>query len=299
MFIDFLSDGGTLWRLRHTDIGARRPPPFPRLGKALTCRSGSSAGPRIAFVIDGRRRAARGKGINGYRQPVSADPLVLLAEVDRATARLLDTATALDSDVSAPSLLPGWTRGHVLTHVARNADGLVNLLNWARTGERTPQYPSWERREADIEAGAARPLPELLDDIRASAERFSSVASSLDAADWGFLLDLPGGPQPAALIPWRRLREVEVHHVDLGAGYGPADWPDSFAQHVLHEVVAGLDGVSLTLRPTELAHPLLVGSGGPPEVAGPSYALAAWLAGRSRGADLSASGPLPSLPEWI
>ena len=54
---------------------------------------------------------------------MTADPLVLIAEVDRATARLLATARTLDDDaVRAPSPLPGWTRGHVLTHVARNAD---------------------------------------------------------------------------------------------------------------------------------------------------------------------------------
>src|SRR2546421_2317239 len=156
---------------------------------APTCSSQPSAYRSMVigrpFATDGRRRSARGKGINGYRRPVSTDPLVLLAEVDPATARLPATAAALDGDPAAPSLLPGWTRGHVLTHVARNADGLTNLLTWARTGERTPQYASWEQREADIAAGAARPWPELVDDVRASGERVASVASSLDATDWG------------------------------------------------------------------------------------------------------------------
>ena len=51
-----------------------------------------------------------------------------------ATERLLATATALgDAQVREASLLPGWTRGHVLTHLARNADGMINLLSWART----------------------------------------------------------------------------------------------------------------------------------------------------------------------
>ena len=58
-----------------------------------------------------------------------------------ATERLLTTATALsDAQMRDPSLLPGWTRGHVLTHIARNADGLVNLMRWARTGTKTPMY---------------------------------------------------------------------------------------------------------------------------------------------------------------
>jgi maleylpyruvate isomerase len=256
---------------------------------------------RKPFANDGRRRAARGKGINGYGQPVSTDPLVLVAEVDRATARLLDTAAALDGDPSAPSLLPGWTRGHVLTHVARNADGLVNLLTWARTGVRTPQYPSRDKRDADIEAGATRSWDVQLEDVRSSAARFADAASALDAAAWAYHLDLPNGPQPAARIPWRRLREVEVHHVDLAASYTPADWSESFAHRVLHEVAGGLDGVSLTLHPDGIGHPLPVGSGGPPVVSGPAYALAAWLSGRSAGTGLTLSppGPLPALPDWI
>jgi maleylpyruvate isomerase len=232
---------------------------------------------------------------------VSADPLVLLAEVDRATARLLNTAAALDGTPTAPSLLPGWSRGHVLTHVARNADSLVNLLTWARTGVVTPQYASREQRSADIEAGSPRSWDELVADVRDSSARFRDAASALGAASWAVTLDLPSGPAPAALIPWRRLREVEVHHVDLAAGYAPANWPESFAQRLLHEVVHGLDGLCLTLRPAEIGHPVPVGSGGPPEVSGPAYALAAWLVGRSPGTGLTVdpAGPLPPVPEWL
>ena len=62
-----------------------------------------------------------------------------LDRIAAATERLLATADALTGDqVREPSLLPGWTRGHVLTHVARNADGLRNLLIWARTGTEIP-----------------------------------------------------------------------------------------------------------------------------------------------------------------
>src|SRR5205814_9509962 len=170
------------------------------------------------FATDGRRRAVRGKGINGYRRPVSTDPLVLLAEVDRATARLLATAATLDGDPTAPSLLPGWSRGHVLTHVARNADGLANLLTWAHTGVVTPQYANREQRDAEINAGARRDWDALIADIRESAERFARIAEQLSPAEWAVHLDTaPGQRTEVALIPWRRLREVEVLPVDLDA----------------------------------------------------------------------------------
>jgi len=232
---------------------------------------------------------------------VTLDPLAFLAELERATTRLLSTAEHLDGHPSAPSLLPGWTRGHVLTHVARNADSMVNLLTWARTGVVTPQYPSREKRNADIEAGADRTWEVLIADVRDSAARFATAADALDADTWAGHLDLPNGPTPVALLSWRRLREVEVHHVDLGAAYTPAEWPESFAHRLLHDVAGGLDDISLTLRPDALGHPVSVGDGGPPDVHGPAYALAAWLAGRSPGTGLKVvpEGPLPAVPEWI
>ena len=233
---------------------------------------------------------------------MSSDPLVLVSEVDRATTRLLDTATALDADPAVPSLLPGWTRGHLLTHVARNADAMVNLLTWARTGVVTPGYPSPAHRAAGIEAGAGRSWDLLLADVRATHERFLAAAEELSAERWLVELDTPPGPpRPAAFVAWRRLREVEMHHVDLAAGYTPRDWPESFAHRVLHEVAGGLPGVSLTLHPEGLGHPVPVGAGGPPDLHGTGYALAAWLTGRSPGTDLTVepSGTLPAIPDWM
>jgi maleylpyruvate isomerase len=235
-----------------------------------------------------------------------ADPLALLPEVDHATGRLLRTAEALDeADLAGPSLLPGWTRGHVLTHVARNADALVNLLTWARTGVVTPAYPDRRRRDADIEAGADRPLAEQLADVREAAERFAAAVDAMPTEAWTAVLDVPAGPLPAPLIVWNRLREVEVHHVDLAAGYQPADWPEAFSHRLLHEVVADLSGhdafPSLVLEPGGTGHRLILGEpDGAPTVSGPAWSLAAWLTGRTRGEDLTVDppGPLPTPPGW-
>ncbi|HEX7266491.1 MAG TPA: maleylpyruvate isomerase N-terminal domain-containing protein, partial [Streptosporangiaceae bacterium] len=103
-----------------------------------------------------------------------------LARVGEATDRLLATAAALsDAQAREPSLLPGWSRGHVLTHIARNADGLANLLRWARTGRETPMYPSAASRSADIEAGAGRRAAELTADVEGTAAAFAAEAASL------------------------------------------------------------------------------------------------------------------------
>jgi len=235
---------------------------------------------------------------------VTADPLVLIAEVDRATYRLLATARALDdAAVAQPSPLPGWTRGHVLTHVARNADSLVRVLTGARTGEDLPQYASREQRDGDIAAGSGRPLADQVADVSAAAGRFAAAVAELPPDRWFATVRWRSSPPaPAATAVWVRLREVEVHHVDLAAGYRPADWPEAFTHRLLHELTNGwagrTDGPRVRLRATDLDHESTLGPG--PVVAGPAHALAAWLTGRTSGDGLTVDppGPLPPVPEW-
>jgi maleylpyruvate isomerase len=232
---------------------------------------------------------------------VTVDPLVLMTDVEAATEQLLRTAQSLDpGSVAKASPLPGWTVGHVLTHVARNADAYTNLLIWARTGVETPAYPTPTARVEGIEAGAGRPLQDQIDDIRTAHERFADAAAAMPAEAWTF--HLPSTGASAAAVPWARLREVEVHHVDLGAGYSPADWPDAFALRLLREIVSGAAGEpSIVLRPNGIDHSLTIGNpDGAPVVSGPTRAIAAWLAGRADGADLTVSpdGELPTPARW-
>ena len=76
-----------------------------------------------------------------------------------------------DEAFAAPSALPGWSRAHVLSHVARNADAMMNLLYWARTGEETPAYVSREARDADIAAGARRPPAAIREDVVSTSDK--------------------------------------------------------------------------------------------------------------------------------
>ncbi|MBM2615367.1 maleylpyruvate isomerase family mycothiol-dependent enzyme [Actinoplanes sp. LDG1-06] len=233
---------------------------------------------------------------------MTMDPLVMLTDVDRATDEFLRTVADLEpATVGNLSALPGWTVGHVLTHVARNADALTNLLTWARTGVETPPYASAQAREAGIEEGAGRPLREQLEDIRAAHERFADAGAAMPAEAWAF--PVPWLGQSAAAVPWARLREVTVHHVDLGLGYTPADWSDAFSLRLLREVVAGAGETTpaMVLRPYGIEHALTIGAGeNLPVVGGPTKSIAAWLTGRADGADLTVSpdGELPTPARW-
>src|SRR5690606_35992362 len=112
-------------------------------------------------------------------------PHALLDQVAAGTARLLETVRGLtDDDLRAPSLLPGWTRGHVVAHLARNADSLLNLVIWAHTGVELGQYPSAYLRDADIEAGAPRPAGQQVLDLTAAVTRLSALTAAVPASPW-------------------------------------------------------------------------------------------------------------------
>jgi maleylpyruvate isomerase len=173
---------------------------------------------------------------------VDAAQRQLSDQLDHATQRLLGTARGIpDSELRQPSLLPGWTRGHVLTHLARNADAMRNVLAGARSGEERRMYGSLEGREEEIEQGAGRGSKELADDLASSAMALRTVMLGLPDDAWQFPVRVPdSGPFPAAQLLPRRLVEVELHHVDLDYGYGPGDWPAAFATMDLPEPLGSL-----------------------------------------------------------
>ena len=168
---------------------------------------------------------------------MDADLQDTLRQIDQATERLLRTVDGWsDGDARQASLLPDWTRGHVLTHVARSADALRVLLEGVQAGTPRTLYATAEERDAAIEAGAGSSMTDLRTDLTTSATAFRSavVAHPVDA--WSTPVRFRfGDPFPASETLIRRLVEVELHHTDLGAGYGPADWPTDFATVELDE----------------------------------------------------------------
>lgn len=231
----------------------------------------------------------------------------LLHDVQAATERLLSTARGLtDERLRAPCALPGWSRGHLISHLCRNADGLVNLLTWARTGVRTPQYPSPEAREHDIETGAGRDAALQLADLRESAARFATAVRTMPAQAWSARVAAFGGEEHAAWVTLvRRWCEVEIHHVDLDTGYLPADWPRGFVDTALDRAVnwwAAADPAPMAVLydTTSGREWRFGGQAQGPSVAGPGHVVLAWLTGRGAGTglDVMPAGPLPTPPAW-
>jgi maleylpyruvate isomerase len=207
---------------------------------------------------------------------------------------------------TAPSALPGWSRAHVLTHVARNADALINLLTWARTGVRTPAYAGREQRDADIEAGARRSPAEIRDDVVESSDRLAQVVRAMPAAAWSAQVqNAQGRDLTATDIPWLRAREMWIHAVDLDVGASFSDMPAPMVTELLADVTAMMarkpDCPALHLVTVDGAEWSVGDPGAALTIRGPAPELAAWLLGRSKGRHLrTADGAKPPIPpRWL
>jgi maleylpyruvate isomerase len=153
-----------------------------------------------------------------------------------AQARFDVTIAGLTDDAARrPSALPDWTVGHLLTHVARNADSHTRRSEAAARGEIVDQYPGgFEGRAADIEAGAGRTAAELIDDVLQSAERLATTWRGLPDAAWSMTTrDVGGRARPLHALVDRRWQELEVHVIDLGFGPTHREWSDAFVRAFL------------------------------------------------------------------
>lgn len=223
------------------------------------------------------------------------------AELQEATARLLDSVGKLsDAEIAAASRLPGWTRGHVLAHLARNSDALLNVL----AGR--PMYASAEARDADIAAGAPRPAADQLEDVAVTSLRLDGAFEAQPDGDagWQRTVELRNGVTDlVAHLPWRRWIEVELHHVDLGVGYELGDLPAEFVERMIANMATRFTGhpelsAGVELRAEDGRSWRTGGQGEPVVVTGTPVALMGWIAGRADGTDLSASADLPVLPTF-
>jgi maleylpyruvate isomerase len=256
-------------------------------------------------------------------------PVADIEGVRQGTRKVLRTVADLTDDQAVmPSRLPSWTRAEVLTHLARNADGGRGIAEAAARGEIGMQYPGGaEQRAAEIAAGRGARAAALLADLRRSCDGLMEAWHKLPDDAW----DRPGrslaGERKQRDWVWSRWREVEVHHVDLGLGYSPSEWPVQFVSRGLDDAFADLANratrnrgpvdTDLRIEATDhdrawvvrLRDPAAIverddnaGARVDGVVSGWGCDVLAWLYGRDpSGAGLTASGDLSGLrlPEWF
>jgi maleylpyruvate isomerase len=231
---------------------------------------------------------------------------LLVEEVEAATSRLVASARALvESKIAEPSALPGWSRGNLLCHLARNADGLRALLLSARSRQPLRMYASPTTRVADIEAGATRPPDVITADLIEASRRFVAEARAMPAAVWSSDVAFTSGGDAsppvvkASDIALMRLQEIELHHVDLDVGYAIDSIPTPVAERLLRRVARQRDRQALNVCVTANDAGWVGGTSFAEArtfVEGTAHALLGWLSGRADGSDLEASPTLPTLP---
>lgn len=180
-----------------------------------------------------------------------------------------------DDDLRAPSTLPGWSVGNLVAHIAANADALLNLVTWARTGVKTPMYASPEDRAKGIAKGDTLTPDEARAWLASSIASLAAGFESLSESHWrNEVVTAQGRTVPATEIPWMRSREGLIHAVDLDRGVTFADLPEDFLDALIAEISAKR------------------GLGDLPE--GPKPEVAAWLAGRAH-----SLSDAPEIGAWL
>ena len=222
-----------------------------------------------------------------------------LSRLGRETDMFLATVSSLsDEELAAPSLCEGWTRAHVIAHVASSGRALVGLIDWATSGEERQLYASPEARSQAIAALAALPREELLAEVRDSAAAFADEARRLTGELAAPEVKVGGRELPATSIVALRIAEVVVHHHDLDTAWTieEAD-PDSLLNAIEAVVRAmrakGAPGLTLV---TEERDEWIIGDGGL-RIESDREGLLKWLA-RGDAEDIEAGGPVPALPAW-
>ncbi|WP_327070603.1 maleylpyruvate isomerase family mycothiol-dependent enzyme [Kitasatospora sp. NBC_01250] len=231
--------------------------------------------------------------------------ITIIEELDRSGARLATGLAALtDAEVRGPSALPGWSRGHVISHLSRSIDAYRWMLAVAHTGTEPGPRPGSAELAHATEAGAGRPAAELAAELREQLARLTADAAALPADRWEVLVSaLAGWRHPAWYTLNRCWRELETHHVDLDLGYRPADWPAAYVAWALDDTATALAARAFPLariEATDLDRSWNIAAVGP-TATGPGHTLLGWLSGRATpdAAALGVDGaPLPAPPAW-
>jgi maleylpyruvate isomerase len=234
-----------------------------------------------------------------------AIPLTHLTELATAEACLAADLAGRDADWAArPSGLAGWTRADLVAHLAGNAYGLINLCDWAATGTETPMYPSPEDRAGEIARRAALPWPELVRDVHMGAQALTARLTGLTEPIRARSVRLGSGAVvSAADLAAIRIREIEIHRVDLAAEYQPVDWTEPFTIRTFGQLtpffLSKREVPAQTLRSVDSGRCWAVGHSGP-DLLGTEADLLAWLLGRPHGPlRTSDDSPLPVAPAWV
>lgn len=225
-----------------------------------------------------------------------------LGRMQRESDMTMATVLSLSQDeLAAPSKCDGWTRGHVVAHLAHGADAMANLATWAATGVETPAYASLEQRNADIEASAALPAAELFAKLtEANANLVAAIEKLKDGIAVETISTPFAGDINALSLPARRTTELIIHHDDLGTTW---EWHEADPEAILDAIEVCVR--RLQANPDSPGLHVVAGEGEEWTIGDGSYRvegyydeLLPFLAREHVEDGLQYEGELPTLPPW-
>ncbi|WP_433602389.1 maleylpyruvate isomerase family mycothiol-dependent enzyme [Nocardia sp. CA-135953] len=209
-----------------------------------------------------------------------------------------------DRDLDGDTLLPGWTRRHLLAHVGYNAAALCRLLDWAATGIETPMYASTEQRAREIDEGATLGPAALRNLFSHNVARLDERWRDLPARAWtAQVRTAQGRTVPAVETSWMRTREVWIHAVDLASGGRFGDFPTVVLDSLLTDIIGVWHrkdlGTGLVLAVDgRAARAVSQDSPATNTVSGPLAGVVRWATGRgAAGVQIQVDGLTP--PSWL
>lgn len=254
---------------------------------------------------DAARAALRERLGTGARYDSAAAPARELAWARHGTAYFARKLNELrDDELDAHTLLPGWTRRHIVARVSYNARALTRLIECARTGSASGEaYASTEQRSAEVDFGATLPSRALRNLFHHTEVHLNVVWRDLSDAEWDAdVRTADGRIVRARETAWMRSREVWVHAVDLDNGGSFLDFPPDLLDELLADVVASWsqrsEDADLVLAGTDRPRPVTLGTGAAATITGTTADLVRWLTGRGARRLDSSTGELPSIPPW-
>jgi maleylpyruvate isomerase len=222
----------------------------------------------------------------------------LPAALAEGHTRLRGLLAGLTEDAArAPSALPGWTRGHLLTHVEGVAQALARQARYAVRGKLVEVYDGGRQaRDAAIEAGHGRSAAQLAAAVADALDEAEVSWTAVGPGDWQRPVAYRDGTLRTAGLAW--WRELEIHTADALLGSGPDSWPPDLCVHLVDFLSVRVpDGTGLRLTAVDADRSWTLGRGETVAVGGRLTDLAAWLAGRAPQQPLT-GGPLPELGSW-
>ncbi|ANE05137.1 maleylpyruvate isomerase family mycothiol-dependent enzyme [Corynebacterium crudilactis] len=210
-----------------------------------------------------------------------------------------------NAEFGEETILKGWTRSHLIAHVAYNAIALCNLMHWANSGEKTPMYASPQARNEEIAYGSTLSPDALRNLHEHSVARLDVDWRETSQEAWSHeVLTAQGRTVPASETLWMRSREVWIHAVDLGAVATFGDLPEVILHTLAAEITAKWagqgagEGLVLVDESSGVRYSAAAGEN---EIVltGSLAGIVRYASGRGLDGVTSSIGEVPEPPRWL